>query len=190
MKKTLLALDIGNVCVRIDPPGFAAKYGWERLPAELSQLLMQYETGIIRDEAAFLQQAAAFFQNRYPAEYIKQTFNQILVEPVPGMEELAGDFENMGVTAIFFSDISPTHLARTRELFSTFDRISGGIFSFESGGLKPSDRMFDRFEKLHGTPDLYVDDRADLINAAKERGWNAEIFVSAEDLRKKLRLLS
>lgn len=190
MKKLLLALDIGNVCVKINTAAFAGKLGFDDLPETLLRFYRDFETGIIRDEDEFLGKCSDFLHGNFTPGEIKTAFNAILVEPVPGMADVVSEFEKMGVQTIFFSDISPTHLKRTEELFSAFDRVSGGIFSFESGGTKPSLQMFSRFEKLYGIPDLYVDDREDLIAAAKKYGWNAEVFVSAENLRKKLRSLS
>ena len=190
MKKLLLALDIGNVCVKIAPHCFAEKLGLATLPETLYQLYRDFETGIIRSEDEFLRNCADFFHGSISEQEIKSAFNSILCEPVSGMADVVSEFEKMGVQAVFFSDISPTHLTRTEELFPAFYRVSGGLFSFESGAQKPSARMFDRFERLYGIPDLYVDDRLELIEAAKKHGWNAIVFTSAEDLRKKLLSLS
>lgn len=190
MKKHLLALDIGNVCVKINHRNCPDMLQLPAVPEELLQLTADYEQGVIRLEEEFVAAALQILGSRCSPEFLKTAFNSILIEPVPGMTELVNDFESLNVRAVFFSDISPTHLARTRELFPAFDRVSGGIFSFEAGGCKPSEAMFSRFENLYGTPDLYVDDRPELIAAAQERRWNAVLFTSAADLRKKLLSLS
>lgn len=187
MKEFLLALDIGNVCVRIDQRNCAAALGLERIPQELAELLRQYEWGMIPNEAEFLTRGREVLNCRFSENELLSAFNSILIEPVPGMVELAEDFEKLGVKAVFFSDISPTHWRRTLELAPEICRsCAGGIFSFDTGAWKPDTAMFERFEKLYGIPDLYVDDRLDLINAAKERPWNAHQFAGAEDLREKL----
>ena len=185
----LLALDIGNVCVRIDPRNFPAALGLEALPGEVRELFRRYEHGEI-DDGQFLESAGRALGGRFAAEELAAAFDSILIEAVPGMSELAAGFPLLGVRAVFFSDISPRHLRRTEALFPAFRSISGGVFSFDAGGWKPSAAMFDRFERLYGVPDLYTDDRAELIEAARKRGWRAEVFVSAADLRKKLADLS
>ena len=42
--------------------------------------------------------------------------------------------------------------------------------------------MFEAFEKRFGVPALYVDDRKELIEAARKRGWNAIVFTNSEAL--------
>ena len=191
MKEILLALDIGNVCVRIDHADFASALGLKSLPEECRLIMRDYEWGIIPSEAEFISRCHEIFEGKFSRSELLSAFESILIEPVTGMQELASEFSKMSVKAVFFSDISPTHLRRTRELVPEICRNSaGGVFSFDAGAWKPSGAMFSRFEKLYGVPDLYADDRAELISAAQERSWNALQFVSAEDLREKLLALS
>ena len=56
------------------------------------------------------------------------------------------------------------------------------MFSFVSGAQKPDEIMFTAFEERFGIPALYVDDRMELISAARTRGWNAHPFTTASDL--------
>ena len=181
MKKILLALDIGNVCVRINHANFADFLGVKSLPEESSVLLQEYEWGIIKSEAEFLDRSMKLFDGKFSADEMIAAFNSILIEAVPGMTELASDFAEMNVEAVFFSDISPTHLRRTWELVPDICRnTAGGVFSFDAGAWKPSEAMFSRFEKLYGVPDLYADDRLELIFAAQKRSWNALQFTGAD----------
>lgn len=191
MKEILLALDIGNVCVRINHANFAAALGIDRVPEELYLLARDYEWGIIPDEKSFIQRGRELLNGCFTESELLAAFESILIDPVPGMVELAADFEKMGVQAVFFSDISPTHLRRTEKLVpELYKRCAGGVFSFDAGAWKPSAAMFERFEKLYGVPDIYMDDRLELIEGARLRPWNAHQFVGAEDLREKLLSLS
>jgi FMN phosphatase YigB (HAD superfamily) len=191
MKEILLALDIGNVCVRINHANFASALGEKHLPEEYSCILRDYEWGNVADEDEFIKRCYAVFDGRFSESKLLAAFETILIEAVPGMQELAAEFGKMRVKAVFFSDISLTHLRRTRELVPViYNNCAGGVFSFDAGAWKPSEAMFARFEKLYGVPDLYVDDRSELIEAAQRRSWNASLFTSAEDLREKLRSLS
>jgi FMN phosphatase YigB (HAD superfamily) len=188
MKKLLIALDIGNVCVKISHQNFPAALGIDNLPDDVKQLMHDYETGKIETEDEFLQKTSAAFQHKFPLEKLKDAFDSILIEAVPGMPELVASFPDSGIKAVFFSDISPTHLKRTELLFSAFHTMAGGVFSFKSGSWKPGEAMFSMFEKNYGTPDFYFDDRADLVEAARKHGWNAIVFTSAKDLREKIML--
>lgn len=190
MKKYLLALDIGNVCIKIDHRNCPEMLQLPSVPQTLFDLAIAYEHGRIRQEEEFISRALEILDHRFTPEFMKKAFNSILIEPVPGMAELVSELDSLNVEAVFFSDISPTHLKRTGELFPAFDKVSGGVFSFEAGDSKPSEAMFSRFELLYGTPSLYTDDRPELIEAARKRGWNAVQFTSAADLRKKLIALS
>jgi FMN phosphatase YigB (HAD superfamily) len=100
---------------------------------------------------------------------------------------LISSLDKYGYEARFFSDISLTHLARTHELFSGADYVPDGMYSFVSGAQKPAEEMFAAFEEKFGVPALYVDDRAELIEAAQRRNWNAIRFTNAEALQAALK---
>lgn len=186
MKKFLLAMDIGNVCVKIDHGLFPQQLGVEQTPETMKELLREFEFGHVATEKEFLDRAVKIFDSRFSAAKIKSAFNSIIIAPVPGMIELVNSFHKRNIQAVFFSDISITHLQKTREVFKAFKAVSGGVFSFECGNWKPSTEMLSAFESRYGIPDLYVDDRPDLIEAAKKHGWNAEVFTGAQDLQEKL----
>ena len=189
MRKILLAIDIGNVCVKIDFTLFPKALGLEQMPDAIKNLLREFEFGHIT-EAEFCALVSRELGNRFSTDEVKNAYNKIIIEPVPGMVDLVNSLPAKNIQAIFLSDISPTHLQRTRDVFGAFDAVAGGIFSFKCGNWKPSEEMLGSFEKQYGKPDLYVDDRMELITGARERGWNAQQFIGAEDLREKLAALS
>ena len=184
----LLALDIGNVCVRIDHRNCVRGLGLSAIPQNWGRLATDYECGRLTEPEFF----AAMFRelgSRYPEAEIVAAFNAILIEPVPGMIELVNTFPARNVRAVFFSDISPTHLARTRELFPAAATIPDGVYSFDCGAQKPSPRMRERFETRFGRPDLYVDDREELIRDAEAHHWHAMRFTGADALAAELEKL-
>lgn len=184
-KPLLLALDIGNVCVHINHLNCVEKLGYTEIPDELRNAALAYECGRC-SENDFFAELHSMFNGRFSVSEIKNAFDSILIKPVPGMDELVSSFAGSGIKAVFFSDISPTHLRRTREIFPAAKFVPDGIYSFESGALKPSRIMFERFEQLFGKPDLYTDDREELIAGAKDFGWNAVQFTDAELLKSQL----
>ena len=180
-----IALDIGNVCVKINPLRAAAALGIETVPEAMRRAMYAFETGVIGEEE-FLYRSLAAFDGRFTPARLRAAFRAILIEPVPGMTELVKSLPGRGIQPVFFSDISVTHLAQTREIFAGAAAVPEGIYSFESGALKPGKAMFDRFEERYGKPLRYFDDRAELIAAAQQRGWAAVQFVSAQQMSDEL----
>ena len=184
----LLALDIGNVCVRIDHRNCIRGLGLAAIPQNWGKLATDYECGRL-SESEFFAAMERELGGRYPVEEIVAAFNSILIEPVPGMVELVNSFPERNVRAVFFSDISPTHLARTRELFPAAAVVPDGVYSFDCGAQKPSSRMRESFEARFGRPDLYTDDREELIQDAKAHHWYAVRFTGADALAEELEKL-
>ena len=180
----LLALDIGNVCVKINFANFARNLNIPEIPQEIIDLQRELECGRTTDEAFIY--AASVACQRDPLT-IMDAFNSILVEPVPGMEELISNLEKFDFEARFFSDISLTHLTRTHHLFPAAQFVPDGMFSFIAGAQKPAEEMFAAFEEKFGTPALYIDDRLELIEAARKRNWNAIQFTTADALQEALK---
>ena len=187
------AIDIGNVCVAIDKTVPFREIGFDINAPEcekLFDLVRLMEWGKINEDDFFARLREMPECRKKNKDELKKLFNSILIAPVPGMRALLRELPSLGVMPVFFSDISTLHLQRTKEVFGAFDAVVGGVFSFECGNWKPSTEMLSSFETRFGIPDLYVDDRQDLIEAAGKRPWNAQVFTGAEDLLEKLQALS
>ena len=180
----LLALDIGNVCVKIDFANFAQSLKLDKIPEVLIDLQRELECGITTDEAFIYAVSMACHCDPVTALH---AFNSILIEAVPGMDELISTLDEYGFEARFFSDISLTHLTRTHELFPAAQFVPDGMYSFVAGAQKPAEEMFAAFEEKFGIPALYVDDRIELIEAARKRNWNAIQFTTAAALKEALK---
>ena len=181
-----IALDIGNVCIKVDHQTLCKKLNLPSLPPDLIAAAAKFESGrapftAILDALRGLPECADVTM-----EQLEEVFAAILLHPVPGMSELVSSLPERGIQPVFFSDISDRHLRQTREMFPAAAVVPYGIYSFQIGFLKPSPAMFLAFERRFGAPLLYTDDRAELIDAAQKFGWRAHRFVSADDLREKL----
>ncbi len=189
MKQQLrhLALDIGNVCIRIAPELCLKMLGFDSIAAaaELIQLERQFECGRMTAKE-FQARAVKMFRGTISPEQFQQAFFAILREPVPGMEELILSLPARGIQPVFFSDISDVHLELTRKMFRGAEAVPDGVYSFKVGAMKPDPAFFTEFERRFGAPCLYVDDRKELIEAARLHGWNAEVFSGADQLEKLL----
>ena len=182
-----LALDIGNVCIKIDHVGCYSKVGFCGMPPqEVMQLSREYECGRLTEDEFWTQFQQFAPDKTKTRQDLEQDFDSILVEPMPGMEELIASLPARGIQPVFFSDVSARHMKLVRRMFQASRVVPDGIYSFETGAMKPEEPMFEAFEKRFGVPVLDVDDREILIAAARKRGWNAVVFSGASDLEQAL----
>ena len=183
MVKTI-AVDIGNVSIYISPPAFAKAVGIAEADLEqYKEYELQYERGEVSDEDFFRTLGEQFPDKT--DEQLRAAVDAGLLDPTPGMEDLLEKLAASGVRVVFLSDISPAHLIGFRRRFRNADKYEG-VYSFLVGGLKPSDKMLGTFEERYGKPFIYVDDRVELIEAARARGWNAQVFQGAEWLERQV----
>jgi len=61
--------------------------------------------------------------------------------------------------------------------------VTGGVYSFSAGAMKPDPVIYEAFEREYGVPYAYFDDRAENVEGAKARGWNAFVYHSPEEFR-------
>lgn len=189
-----LALDIGNVCVEIHPERGLAALGYRsmaELPPELVELIVQDLERRPVPNGEFVARFNAATGRNLSESQLETAFARVIGDPIPGMvrlvQRMQGDF---GIRPVYFSDTSRQHLAAVRDKFPVAEAVPEGIYSFEAGAKKPELAMFAAFEGRFGLPALYVDDRADLIDAARRHGWNARQFCGAEDLSAELEKMS
>ena len=182
------AVDIGNVCISIDKTAPLRGMGLSEdstLPDELAVYVKQFEFGLIDENEFFCQLSTIPVCRNLSRNELESLYDSILLEPVPGMKELLLELPEIGVTPVFFSDISTFHLNGCFKRFPEM-RSFEGIFSFDHGAYKPDKIMFNAFEAKYGKPVVYTDDRMDLINGALQNNWNAHCFVSADNLREQI----
>ena len=180
-----IALDIGNVCIAIDKTTPLEELGVlhdQRTLARFDDIMREFEFGMIKEDEFFHAIASIYDPENPDVARAEKLFTSILVAPVPGMKELLQDLPSIGVTPVFFSDISTFHLKKCIELLPEMKQFDG-IFSFVHGAYKPSKKLFDAYEHKYGRPLIYTDDRADLIREAEKNNWNATVFSSAARLR-------
>ena len=181
--RKLLALDIGEVCIQLNPVAHT-----EELAGDLSVLLAaleDMECGRIGEDEFFARASKKL--NREHHE-LRDWFGGIIGAEMPGMakviERILPEWD-----FVFISDISSPHLALCRTKISFFHHAVGAVYSFDAGCRKPSAGMYEYFEKNYGVPDLYVDDRPQNIAAAVERGWRSRQFLSVSDLENHFNML-
>ena len=177
-KFPLVALDIGNTCVTqnydrlLNTLGLTASnapsLGVEPFAGAFEQFLL----GNISEEEYLTD-----FQRRFPQwprALIYTAHVAYLGTPIPGMPELVRDLLADGSHIVFFTDINTLHWKAFRAISGeAYDAVTERVGSDDVHAMKPSEAMFSAFETRFGVPDLYLDDRLDLVQAANARSWHA-----------------
>ncbi len=177
-----VAVDLGNVCVKLDFRDCFRRLGITdaaSLPPDILSVLDCCERGLLTDGEMLRYIAGKYGVSRTEAGEI---FGSIISAPVAGMRETLSGCRRFGLVPRMFSDTGAFHLRAVLKSAPFLHRYADGVYSFSAGAKKPEAKMFEAFELAYGKPVLYVDDRPDLIAAARSRGWTAELFVSADEL--------
>jgi len=75
------------------------------------------------------------------------------------------------------------------ERFKLFDKVTGGIYSFEVGSRKPEEEIYLKALEIAGTiakKSLFIDDLIENVEKARSLNMNAIHYKSIDDLNKKL----
>lgn len=181
----VIALDIGGVCIQLRHERTAAAMGIRSM-ADLPPLFLEacarLECGTI-PEAEWLETCRRTMpQNRAMSDdEIRAAFNAVVGEDVPGWAELAQRLADDGCRLVYFSNTSQLHALEVARRLSFAPLVTGAVYSYEAGCMKPDPRIYEIFEEKYGVPAFYFDDRAENIEAARKRGWNSRLFTTAAD---------
>ena len=182
----VIALDIGNVCMRLT---FDEMYRcFDVDPADSGAVGRLWEHGAAFETGCctlpeFLDRLYEFTGHRYTREYLLDAWRRGVRDPIPGMLETVRALAARGVRFSFMSDTSPIHLDWVFKNCEFAHLVTGGIYSFEVGMFKlDGSAMFDAFESRYGRPLAFFDDRIEIIEHACGLGWNAIRFESPEQV--------
>ena len=177
----VVALDIGNVCVHIQPEECALELGFESVEhikeskPEIFSFALLLESGRI-SSSEFLQNIRESINQHHADPVLTQAWNRLIGEEIEGMAEIVGEILNMNLVPIFFSNISDIHYECVIRKLSFVERIGGAVLSYEVGDVKPNSPIYEVMERDFcngGVPALYLDDRPENIASAIARGWNS-----------------
>lgn len=94
-----------------------------------------------------------------------------------------------GYGIYLLSNYGVTPFKYARENMKFFDEVDGMIISHEVGVIKPEPRIYELlFEKYGLVPEecVFIDDRADNVEAAKNMGMKGIVFGNIEQVQKEL----
>lgn len=182
MKIQAAIFDIGNVLLLFDYMRAARrlmqKNGLTEAPdrARITAAVNDYECGRI-DRNAFLDVVRPEFSDAGPPEDFVRIWQEIFDENLP-MTALARHLAK-SMPVFLISNIGDIHLEFIRREYSVFEIFSDGIYSFESGMMKPDPRVFDlavtKFD-VDPASTIYFDDMAENCAAAADRGFLAHHY--------------
>jgi 2-haloacid dehalogenase len=186
-----IIFDIGWVFVGIHPEpmlDFLAKHGAPAmdLNTTLEQVrLADHETGRL-DGAGLIERLSALAP-RAPLAALRQQWLDMLA-PLEDMMQLARQVA-MQHGVYLLSNIGDLHWDHLVARHSV-DRIGhGALPSFQAGVMKPDTAIYALAERkfaLNPAATVFVDDRAQNIEAARARGWHGIVHRNFNDTREAL----
>jgi|TARA_B100001013_G_scaffold310306_1_gene215033 putative hydrolase of the HAD superfamily len=178
-RPNVVVFDLGKVLVDFDY-SIAIRRFAERSEAGIEQIQqlvvspiqVEYESGIITTDEFFeaIRHGAGFRGDC--AEFVG-----IFADIFTPMETIIGFFNRLkllGISTCIFSNTNEIATRHIREKFSFYSRFDNFVLSFEEGGMKPDEPIYEVVEQRTGecgAAILYIDDRPENIMTGKGRGW-------------------
>ncbi len=194
MKIKTIIFDLGNVLVNFDH-SIAARKLSRKSPYSIkeiynlifdSDIVSKYETGRIKTDAFYRGMKTLLGFDLNICEF-RKIWDEIFF-PNPETEKIVRKLKKK-FRLILLSNINHSHYEHIRQRFpilGEFDRI---ILSYRVGARKPDLKIYDKAikeAKCLPREIVYIDDRADLIEAAKRLGINSLRFRNCTHLKKDL----
>ena len=187
-QRKIVALDIGGVCIQLRHKQFFSVLGFDNAaPPEFQAVSNLLEKGKISCDLWLDHFQTATCHKFSNAELLKY-WNSIIGYDIPGMGQVVRDFSDR-LRFVYFSNTSRLHLDEVVRKNRFGHLVSGGVYSFEAGYMKPEKEIYQIFENTYGVPAAYFDDNADNIAAASTLGWNAHLYTCPEEFAKVLNTL-
>ncbi len=190
--------DLGNVILHFDPEigcqNIAQLTGLDsaRIHSVIHETSLQtdYESGTVSSGKFVSRFAAASGTNPDPAQLLKATSNMFTFNRsmIPVLTQL----QNCGFPIGILSNTCPAHWEFLTGRFPAIERIFRKpycVLSFESGSMKPDERIYRDAIQAAGCPPeriFFIDDRLENVTAARKHSIRAELFESVEKLLRDL----
>jgi FMN phosphatase YigB (HAD superfamily) len=195
---SVVVFDLGKVLLDFDY-GIAAEKIARRgrfTPAQVldfldhSPLIQRFETGLMSREEFYGEVCAACGFSGNLDEFCS-AFADIFSEIKP-MTALHGALRAGGVPTCVFSNTNAIAAGHIRARFPFFSRFDGYVLSYQHGAMKPAAELYQVLERQSGQKGhaiLYLDDRAENVEAGLARGWQALLHETPEKTIPALRRL-
>lgn len=183
-----LALDLGNVLVKVDHYRFCRRLGdlAGLTPAEVynrvfaSDLEPGYDTGLLTTEE-FYQRVTAHFGVSLSFAQFAAWWNDIF-DPMEGMADLVSHLATR-YPLYLVSNTNTLHFEYIKKNYALLEPFQAFVLSFEVGSRKPQPAIYQALIRQTGLPPsqcLFVDDKPPFVEAAHRQGLTAWQFTSPE----------
>ncbi|MBI3317818.1 MAG: HAD family phosphatase [Candidatus Omnitrophica bacterium] len=190
-----LFFDLGNVLVKFDHR-IAAQAIASRAkasPEELFRLFFDSPLVVAHDEGkisteVFYEEVRKILQMDLSYERFLEIWNGIFSEN----EEVTALAKELlpRHPCFLISNTNRPHFEHCLQYYPFLGEFRNRILSYEVGVLKPHPAIYRRGLELCGAPPeevLYIDDRSDLIEAARPLGFQVHRFTGAQPLARELK---
>jgi HAD superfamily hydrolase (TIGR01509 family) len=189
MKPGAVVFDLGKVLVDFDW-SIAARRMSRRSAAspedllktfDYSPLMVEFELGTLSKEQ-FYEGASRLVDFKGGFDEFADIFADIFTE-MTAMTEMHAELRRRSIPTFIFSNTNILAVTHIRERFPFFAGFDGYVLSFEHGAMKPNAPLYEAVERLtglQGSDLLYIDDRAENVEAGRSRGWQSILQESPE----------
>ena len=146
---------------------------------QFSPVMCRLERGEITNQQ-FYEEVRRATEYQGPYEEFALAFADIF-SAMPEMIQLHGRLRAAGYPTWIFSNTNDLAVAHIRRSFPFFSGFDGYFLSYQIGAMKPDAAIYEVAERTtggRGAEILYVDDRAENVEAAVKRGWQGIVHVS------------
>ena len=185
-----VVFDLGNVLLHFDFRIAAnnlarhAKATADEILALINQTphLHAYEKGEVSSEA-FYRNIGTLCEYQESFETFTDDFADIFNE-WDVMVDFMRSLKSKQVPIMVFSNTNEIAVSFIRKTFPFFNEFDHHCYSYEHGMMKPTAALYEIVEQIlkrQGKDLFFIDDRAENVHAAIERGWSGQIHVNPEE---------
>lgn len=178
--KVLLDFDYTKVVERLAQAGPAHPAEVRRTLLESSWLL-ELESGQL-DSQSFYQRLRQTLQLNLDYQSFRDAFGDIFT-PIPDMIAAQAALRARNIPTFILSNTNEIAVSHIRQRYPFFHQFNGHILSHEIGALKPAAAIYQALETQagrRGTDLFYLDDLAENLAAAAQRGWQTALHTSPQ----------
>lgn len=197
-KPKVVVFDLGKVLLDFDFSIFARELAKKaRVEAEevlrlvvQSDVLVEYETGRTTS-MDFYHQVSELTGYTGDAASFERCFGDIFAE-LPQMIAIQEELKLAGIPTYIFSNTNEIAIKIIRDRYPFFSRFDGYVYSYQEQSMKPDPKIYEAVEKLtghDGTDLVFMDDKSENIEQARQRGWYGIVHGDPEITRAELRQL-
>lgn len=192
--KPVIVLDVGSVLVAVDPEralrDLSRKSGVHLGMLRLDELDTVFLPFYVGKHAwpETVESVNRILELSLKGDEWRQIWCSIITGEVPGMRQALDELKDE-FTFVALSNTDEVHWNYVLAAFPIFQLLDGWIVSFEEGIMKPDPAIYKRVMARYGNdkpPFYYTDDIPRFVEASRNMGWDAEVFIDAAHFKQEV----